>query len=111
MVHTLKKNKVYYWKHEKSMDYMIEGKTPTKTEFEKDYAKLPVETKEKDLDKIWEDYNVGKSHHKLGTKEMQNWIRKNTGHTSMSVGDVVQINGDYYIARDVGWEKLKWGNK
>ena len=24
----------------------------------------------------------------------------------MSVGDVVEINGKYYICRDVGWEEI-----
>ncbi len=109
MVHKVKKSKVYYWKKDKSMDYMVEGKTPTKEEFERDYVKLPVETKEKELEQIWEDFNIGKSHHKLSTKEMQDWIRDNSvGHTSMSIGDVVQKNGDFYIAKDIGWKKLKW---
>lgn len=93
------------------MDYMVEGKTPTKEDFEKDYAKLPVETEEKELEQIWEDYNIGKSHHKLSSKEMQDWIRDHElSHTSMSIGDIIQKNGDFYIARDVGWEKLKWKN-
>jgi hypothetical protein len=109
MTHTLKKSKVYYWKDVKSMDYMVEGKTPTKEDFEKDYVKLPVETEEKELEQIWHDYNVGKSKHKLGTEKIQDWIRDHDlSHTSMSIGDVVQKNGDFYIARDVGWEKLKW---
>ena len=29
------------------------------------------------------------------------------GHTSMSVGDIVSLNGVNYLCADVGWKKLK----
>lgn len=28
------------------------------------------------------------------------------GHTSMSVGDIVQLNDNYYVCMPLGWQKL-----
>jgi hypothetical protein len=102
-----RKTKVYYWKKGTSLDYMVKGKTPTKEEFEKDYVELPIESDKDNLESIFEDFNIGKSHQKMSLRENQDWIRQHgLSHTSMSVGDVAKINNDFYIVKDVGWKKL-----
>ena len=46
----------------------------------------------------------------VGTgKDFQEAMKKNkikVGHTSMSVGDIVAIDGTNYLCKDVGWEAL-----
>ena len=113
MVHKIKKNsQIFFWKDNKSMDYMVEGKTPTKEDFKKDFVKIPIETPEKNLEKIWEDFNVGKSKAIMGLPHNQEFIRRNSlSHTTMSVGDIVKKDDGYYIAGNIGWKKLKWKGK
>ena len=37
----------------------------------------------------------------------QNWMKENNvGHTSMSVGDIVVIDGTHYYCASFGWKKL-----
>ena len=37
----------------------------------------------------------------------QNWLKENNvGHTSMSVGDIVVIDGTHYYCASFGWKKL-----
>lgn len=43
----------------------------------------------------------------LSASEYQKKIKKFLSHTSMSVGDVVQIDDDYYVVAGVGFKKLK----
>lgn len=37
---------------------------------------------------------------------MQAWVRSVRTHTSMSVGDVVQINGTHWFCDHVGWTQI-----
>lgn len=102
-----KKSKVYYWKKGTSLKYMVEGKIPTKKEFEKDYVKLPVETSETNLDEIWEDYNIGKSKHKMGQKKNQDWLKEHgLSHTTMSVGDIIKVGNKHFIVKHEGWKEI-----
>jgi hypothetical protein len=39
--------------------------------------------------------------------EMQAWIRQNRLHTSMSIGDVVQVKGVNYIAAGAGFKRVE----
>lgn len=42
----------------------------------------------------------------LSTTECQKFIRENKSHTSMSVGDVISIDGDYYIVDGMGFKSI-----
>jgi len=37
---------------------------------------------------------------------LQTWVRGERLHTSMSVGDVVEFEGTYYLCADFGWTVL-----
>ena len=42
----------------------------------------------------------------LSSKEKQKVIKENQTYTSMSVGSIVKINDDHWIAAGFGWKKL-----
>ena len=43
----------------------------------------------------------------FGHPECQKFIRENKTHTSMSVGDVIQINEKYFVCENEGWRELE----
>lgn len=43
----------------------------------------------------------------LDTLKSQQFIRENGTHTSMSVGDIIEIKGVYYLCEDAGWKIYK----
>lgn len=43
----------------------------------------------------------------LCISQNQRFIHENGTHTSMSVGDIVEINGIYYLCEDIGWKILR----
>ena len=42
----------------------------------------------------------------LGIPEKQDYIKKCRLHTSMSIGDVVVMNGEMWVCKFQGWERL-----
>lgn len=97
------KVKVYYWNREFGKDALL-GATPTREEFERYYMQM-CEFEDDRGDITPEDiFEV------LNTNEMlQEVIQPKAaivGHTSMSVGDILEINGEFYICRYVGWERI-----
>ena len=113
---------IYYWKNIKWLtnvnfsDDKSLGCLPKKSDFKKDWVKLPIKITYDKSDNI--DGNLAIVFDKLNlpgnpmeTHEKQEWIRKNLfphPHTSMSVGDVVQIGNKYYLALSIGWKKMRW---
>lgn len=85
------------------------------------YVKMPVEF---DIVKLAEKYDsatkenetvaelvfilLNQADNPLGTDENQDWIRENMehGHTSMSVADIVEIDGSYYYCKNIGFRKI-----
>ena len=112
------KMQVYYWKDSEwlvkaSHAGGVEGcRYPTKAEFKKDYKRIPVSfpfnnnlSLEHNFGKVYSKLNSGNN--PLGTPEMQNWIKTNLKprpHTSMSVGDIIELEGKYWITLMDGWE-------
>lgn len=107
---------VYYWKNNKWLFIGYDVKhLPTETEFKRDYKKLPISlsfnnmiTIGANLNNVYEILNIKNP---METQKNQEWIRKNLQphpHTSMSVGDIVKIRGEYWMVMSVGWKKLKW---
>ena len=108
--------KVFYWKDIKWINSgMADEALPTKDDFDKDWEEMPIVV----------EYNASKSvdgnlanvfsilnrdDNPLSTKENQDWIRNNLKshpHTSMSVGDIVQLDkGEYYMVMNMGWQKI-----
>jgi hypothetical protein len=44
----------------------------------------------------------------MGTKEHQEWIKKNgLRHTSMSVGDVAALGDRFFVVAPIGWKEIK----
>lgn len=103
--------KIYYWKEIKKwlLEVTMRRSFPTKEDIKKDYVQLPftLEIEGKDeLDRIFEQLNVGDN--PLATTENQEWLKANeVCHTSMSVGDVVQLDDQYFVCAGVGWEEIE----
>lgn len=89
---------VYYWKDSK----FLLGRAPTRGEFVQGYGRLPLK-----LDDLWEGSvkgtlervftHLNRERGGLTNKAMQEWIAKNLKphpHTSMSIGDMVEIRRD-----------------
>ena len=112
---------IYYWKDRKWMiDTHYTGEVkgvryPRKSDFKKDYKKLPITIPydksnniDENLEKVFEIMNI---RNPMETKQKQDWIRKNlqpNPHTSLSVGDVVKVGKNYYLAIGIGWKKMRW---
>jgi len=107
--------RVFYWNNSKwlMIDYNSGPGLPTLDDFKRDYRELPwintvlTGTPEEKMGQLFERYND--DNNPMGTKPMQNWIRDNlqpSPHTSMSVGDIIEISGELYIVKGVGWTKL-----
>ena len=95
--------KVYYTK---SMFFhaAILGAIPDKKQFPADYA-LVAEINGPDATPEYAFY--------LLNDEPEKYIKTlpaGVSHTSMSVGDIVEINGVYSICQPVGWQVLKGVN-
>lgn len=56
------------------------------------------------LENIFEKFNSEEN--PLSTPEYQDKIKSLLTHTSMSVGDVVQIDDSYYVVSVIGFKKL-----
>lgn len=102
--------KVHYWKNidEWLMWVTMRKKIPTKEDIARDYVQLPFTIDidgEDELDTIFEKLNVGDN--PLATEKNQHWlIEHDVCHTSMSVGDVVQLDDRYFVCAGVGWEEI-----
>jgi len=118
---------VYYPKRKEASDFKnrwdikvgYENQTPTKVDIEKDYAELPISQD------VWnvmdEEIDIGSEElileglfrmmnqesNPMTTNEMQDWIRNNVTHTSMSVGDVVSINDMYFVCMNECWKEVQ----
>jgi len=112
---------IYYWKDRKwmlSTHYAgeVEGERyPRKSDFKKDYKKLPITIpydKSNDINENLEKvFDIMNTKNPMETKQKQDWIRKNLQpdpHTSLSVGDVVKVGKKYYLAIGIGWKKMRW---
>ena len=95
------KARVYYWKTEFWQALM--GVIPSREDFSRYYAKIcEVESDDEVTpEDIFEMLNTNE-----GLKDLLQFKAAVIGHTSMSVGDIVEINGKYYICRDIGWEEI-----
>jgi hypothetical protein len=67
---------------------------------------VTVGNKERVLDTIFKAMNSDFSN-PLATEPMQAMLQeRGIGHTSMSVRDVVYLDGNYYICGNIGWRKI-----
>jgi hypothetical protein len=74
--------------------------------FKEAWVKMPVSfDAETSNEQIFEILNMDSN--PLGTPKNQQWIRDNGArHTSMSVGDVIVRDGDYFVVMGVGFKQL-----
>ena len=96
------KAKVYYCDN---INYMINPKPPTPTEFNKHWHKLPFEIEAASLEDVFVKLNT---FHGL-TLNQRNQLRefaKKVKHTSMSVGDIVEVDGTFYMCDTEGWRRV-----
>jgi len=70
-----------------------------------DNTKFPISANE--LERLFEKYNLSDNPY-MNKKGQQTLKRLGLRHTSMSVGDVIQIGGDFYIVAMIGFRKIKW---
>jgi len=101
------------------MKVCYHNELPTVDQIKNDYEQLPIskeywqENKVSEfpncqytLETLFEIFNTGLN--PMSAPEMQQWIRDNkVTHTSMSVGDVVALDNDYFICDVEGWTKLE----
>ena len=103
---------------------VYEDELPTKADIATDYKELPISNSFwlNKFDKINSSKLPIKEHacflavifsimntqdNPMSTKEMQNWIKENkVSHTSMSVGDVIELNNKTYVCATVGWKEI-----
>lgn len=98
---------IWYWNgNENHRDYLLGIKIPTQNEFETDYVEIltfPLygDVEENTiLEEIFADFNMDE--HPFVKYPLPN----NCHHTSMSVGDIVQIDSNYYICQSSGWKLI-----
>lgn len=95
------KASVYYWTRDFWQAPL--GKTPTKDVFDRHYAKM-CEVKgytETTPEAIFYMLNTDEN-----LQELLQIKADFIGHTSMSVGDIIEIGGKYHICRGIGWEEI-----
>jgi len=94
---------------------------PSKADIAKDYKELPIPKKywsawqlnqideiysEPILDEIFKLMNNYKTN-PLSNKEMQTWLKENkVSHTSMSVGDVIELDNKTFVCATMGWKEV-----
>jgi hypothetical protein len=98
--------KIYYWKNAKYTMRLGKSQEPTPTQILSDYGlvydhdriDLPYGD-EKICEKIFQEFNVRDM---IGQK-----VARAVGHTSMSVGDIIDLAGDAYIVEPIGFSKIE----
>lgn len=107
--------KVFYWKKsEVTVGYLM-GKVPSGEEFKRDYRYIwssghVIQKRGTVLSRLEEAYMLFNSPDNNPLDNPRGHARLvgvAVGHTSMSVGDVVQMDGVKYIRLSVGWTKLE----
>lgn len=98
------KFRVYYCD---DMDYMINPKPPTIQEFLKHWHELPFDVEASSLEEVYEILNT---FHGLSWEEYNQLRRfaKKVHHTSMSAGDIVEIDDCFYLCDTEGWRRITW---
>ena len=95
--------KIYYLKKGADFGYAFGKLKPNKDDMLATHVLLG-EIKETNLNRIYQSLQ-GEFWSPNG--EAVNLIKKlNTGHTSMSIGDVIVMGNDYYLVVDSGFEKF-----
>ena len=95
---------IFYLKFD-NIDLMVETNKISKENLENTHVKMPSPPIDiLDPDEAFSLYNG--EDNPLQTKENQNFIRSVKTHTSMSVGDVVSIDGVLYLCEDINWRIL-----
>jgi len=96
--------RVYYWKSTEWLTTVsLERGLPTRRNIAHDYVQVAsFEVATDDLEHIWEVMNTAPSKYfDRGAYE------KGIAHTSMSVGDVVMLEGRAYVAASLGFTEIK----
>jgi hypothetical protein len=88
---------------------MLDSYTPTKEDIlgyiiVDEFKAIIPDNPKKYLESLWKKYNS--DNNPLSCKEKLQLIKDNLSYTSMSVGSIVKINGDYWIVRGNGWEQI-----
>lgn len=95
---------IYYLKFD-NINLMLDTSKIMKENLEITHVKMPSPPIEiKDPDEAFSLYNG--EDNPLQIKESQDFIRNARVHTSMSVGDVVSIDGILYLCEDINWRIL-----
>lgn len=91
------------------MEVMYHKNFPSIKDIKKDYVELPITIDVEDKTEFGKIFSMlNRDDNPMGTPEHQQWIRDHgVHHTSMSVGDVVQLSDCYYLCKDIGWEEIK----
>ena len=102
---------IYYNRKDSPFSFGIQGRPQNLNDIKTWYVKVYTKNMrgkivENNLERIFSGFNL--STNPLGTKKMQQWIREHdVAHTSMSVGEIVKVDGEWWYCADVGWEKME----
>lgn len=101
------KMRVWYWDTEFARSALL-GKTPTKEEFQKHYNLVLMRDPEELFTKeeIFALLNNIPRGNKLFMQVVETVKEKHYSHTSMSVGDIIEIKGRFFLCYCVGWEDI-----
>lgn len=75
-------------------------------QFEHQFQPDELDSKHEFLETIFSRFNSDDN--PLSTKDYQNKIKDLKAHTSMSMGDVVQIDSSYYMVAGMGFEPVNF---
>lgn len=97
---------IYYPVRENEKDVMFKPKEITMESMKYTHKKLPIEINTTDnLETVFIMFNSPSN--PLSSKYYQNWMKENEiYHTSMSVGDIIKIDDEFFVCDRVGWKKL-----
>jgi len=84
------------------LNALLGGTPQTRKEFERYYRKLcEIEGNSLTLEDIFFALNTNEH-----LQELLQFKAVVIGHTSMCVGDIVEMDGKYFICRSIGWEEI-----
>lgn len=99
--------KLYYWKNGHILLVFNTDKI-TRENMKETHVEMPINLEVSTPEDAFVIFNdAGIVENPLSTPENQQFIRNAGTHTSMSVGDIVEIKGVMYLCEDIGWRELR----
>src|SRR5581483_1584588 len=103
------RTEVFYLSYEKTDDVkisqiMLGHYLPSKEEIDNNYVSVCTFDSESSNEELFELFNSDDN--PLTNESCQDFLCKHKLHTSMSVGDMIRRDDDYYVVAGIGFQKL-----